>query len=356
MLCLFDTCNNYVLYSQNYPPPFSVQPVAAVNAGASSSSAAPVTAGSSSSSQPPQQVPMITPHAPQLPAGPGAPLGLPFPVNAIQDPRFPSAEVPVVPHSGFYALPEEGLQQHLLALALAQQQGQHVNPALIQAMMQPHPGGLSVDPAQPGVIFQFPSAEEVTRHHHHHQQQQQQKLAPHIAIPEGFALMAQPFHQLAPGIGMEAAVAAGVRQQQDEQQRHQHHIHPQVIPVGTPMFHQMEMHPHQLQLLQQQQQQQLLQHGIRGAAVAAMPDDNIMRHEQLQQELLKDPNNPQLLQLAQAQAAQYMQAMMSVEQQQQLQQQLQLQELFRQQEMLKQQQQQKFTPAALRPGVIMQPK
>ena len=164
---------------------------------------------------------MITPHAPQLSAGPGAPLGLPFPVNAIHDPRFPSAEVPVVPHSGFYALPEEGVQQHLLALALAQQQGQHVNPALIQAMMQPHPGGLSVDPAQPGEIFQFPSAEEVTRHHHHYQQQQ--KLAPHLAIPEGFALMAQPFSQLAPGRGMEAAVAAGVRQQDEDVTHHLHH-------------------------------------------------------------------------------------------------------------------------------------
>ena len=299
---------------------------------------------------------MITPHAPQLPAGPGAPLGLPFPVNTLQDPRFPSAEVPVVPHPGFYAaLQEEGVQQQLLALAIAQQQGQHINPALIPALMQPHPGGLSVDPTQPGVIFQFPSAEEMARHHHHHQQQQQQKLTQHMAIPEGFALMTQPFPQLAPGISMEAAVAAaaGVRQQ-DEQQRHPHHVHPPVIQAGTPLFHQMEMHPHHQVLLQQQQQQQLLQHGIRGA-VAAMPDD--MRREQLQQELLKDPNNPQLLQLAQTH--QYM-AMMSVEQQQQLQQ-LQLQEmLFRQQqEMLKQQQQQqqqKFTPAALRPGVIMQPK
>lgn len=332
------------------------------NTGAStsspSSSAAAAGVASNSSNQPPphsQQVPMITPHSPQLPAGPGVPpLGLPFPLQA---PPFPS-EIPMIPHPAFYAaLPEDGGQsaiaqqrQQLLALALVQQQqqqqGQHINPALIP-MMQPHPA-LSVDPTQPGVIFQFP---EVARHHHQQQQQQQsqqqqqqqQKVAaiPHMAIPETFAVMTQPFPQLAPGIGMvEAAVSTGARHQ-DEQQRLPH-VHPSVIPGATPLapgFHPMDMHAPNPFLLQQQQQQQLLQQGIRGT-LATMPD-NVRR----EQEFLKDPLH----------LAQYM-ALMQTEQHQQ-QQQLQLQEmLIQQQQELYKQQQQKYAPAALRPGVIMQPK
>ena len=321
------------------------------------------------SSHPPhqQQVPIITPHAPQLPAGPGLPLSLPLPLHPLAAaPPFPTADVPMpvsaFPHPALHPAFQEKEQQSLyqqqqLLMALAQhQQGQPINPAFIpHGMLQPHHGGLSVDPSQPGVVFQFPTVEEMARAQQQ-QQQQHQKLAAasHMAGPETFAMVPHHLHAL-PSLeaATAAAQAAASVRQQEEQQRLPPHLHPSVMPSAgfSPMELLAAHHP--ALVAQHHQQQVLQQQGMRGVA-AALPDNADLRryYEQLAQEIQKDPTNHQLqMQLIMLQAA---------EQQQH---QLQLQEMIIHQELLKQQQQQqqqqqKYPPPALRPGVIMnmQPK
>ena len=138
-------------------------------------------------------------------------------------------------------------QQHHLQMALQKQlleaQAHHVIPSthLPSGVPLPHP---SADPMQ-GLVFKFPSTEDMARAQ---QQHQQLVLSSHMALAEGMQVLPHGFH-LTPG-------GADVIRQHSEEASHPRVPHlPGPYP---PPFMAVPPGLHNLEAIQQQQQQALL--------------------------------------------------------------------------------------------------
>ncbi|XP_019848994.1 PREDICTED: arginine-glutamic acid dipeptide repeats protein-like [Amphimedon queenslandica] len=327
-----------------------------------------------------QQVPTITTYDPHLPSGPGHFIGFPMPpalTPTIPPGADPASIVAMArqfpPHMAredIFIWQQQQQQQQALAMAMQKQletgAAQHV-------AFQPGAGGPHIlqsatehgNQQQQGMIFQFPTPEEMTR-------LQRSGHTLH-SLPEG-VIAAHPHHPFHPIVATPTIVMdTGAHHHDDGPSSSSSHHH-------QPGAHH---HPHQplslsllpnnmvaanLEALQQQQQQQLLLQQQQNPQVALISQEHFQdlqrRYLLYMQEYQKNPsiiNNPNFQNVV----SQYQQLEQYILLQQQQQQQQQ-QELLLQQELLKhqQQQQQKYahqsssgsstsSSAAARPGVIM---
>ena len=232
--------------------------------------------------------------------------------------------------------------QHQLQMALQKQlleaQAHHVIPSahLPSGVPLPHP---SADPMQ-GLVFKFPSTEDMAR-----AQQHQQLMLSQMGLTEGMQVLPHGFH-LTPG-------GADVIRQHSEEASHSRVPHlPGPYP---PPFMAVPPGLHNLEAIQQQAL--LAQHQPPAQQPIAMMPENIgefmQQAELVLQQVHKEPNlihQPQV-QLIMAQYQQLQEYNAVFHHQQQL-------ALLQQQEMLKHQQQQAATAVSkfsgtMRPGVIM---